>query len=68
MTATAMLYFFSPKYSSAQQVHRGDPRLTEEYIIYESPNGAGTMRALPCTPEEISEALPGVVVVHENRG
>lgn len=68
VTAAVMLDFLSPKYTSAQQVRSGDPRLTEEYVTYESPNGAGTMRGLLCIPEGASEPLPGVVVVHENRG
>ncbi len=68
MTATAMLDFLSPKYSTAQQVRRGDPRLTEEYVTYPSPEGAGTIRALLCIPQDITTTLPGVVVVHENRG
>ena len=68
MTATAMLDFLSPKYSTAQQVRHGDPRLTEEYVTYTSPEGAGTMRALLCIPEGVTTTLPGVVVVHENRG
>ncbi|MCY3595787.1 MAG: dienelactone hydrolase family protein [Bacteroidetes bacterium] len=68
MTAAAMLDFLSPKYSTAQQVRRGDPRLTEEYVTYPSPEGAGTMRALLCIPEGITTTLPGIVVVHENRG
>ncbi len=68
MTAAAMLDFLSPKYSTAQQVRSGDPRLTEEYVIYPSPEGARTMRALLCIPEGLTTNLPGVVVVHENRG
>ncbi|MCY4158693.1 MAG: dienelactone hydrolase family protein [Bacteroidetes bacterium] len=68
MTASAMLDFLSPKYTSAQQIRRGDSRLSEEYITYDSPDGAGTMRALLCIPKDVSGALPGVVVVHENRG
>ncbi|MCY3487575.1 MAG: dienelactone hydrolase family protein [Bacteroidetes bacterium] len=68
MTAAAMLDFLSPKYSTAQQVRRGDPRLTEEYVTYPSTEGAGTMRALLCIPEGITTTLPGIVVVHENRG
>jgi len=68
MTAAAMLDFLSPRYSSAQQIRSGDPRISEEYVTYESPEGAGVMRALLCLPEGASETLPGVVVVHENRG
>ncbi len=68
MTAAVMLDFLSPKYSSAQQIRSGDPRLSEEYVTYESPNGGGAIRALLCQPKDKSYPLPGVVVVHENRG
>ena len=68
MTASVMLDFLSPKYTTAQQIRRGDPRILEEYVTYESPKGAGTMRALLCIPEDGSDLLPGVIVVHENRG
>lgn len=68
MTAASMLDFLSPNYSSAQQVRRGDPRITEEYVTYQSPKGGGDIRGLLCIPEESSSPLPGVLVVHENRG
>ena len=68
ITVAALLEYLSPKYAAAQQVRRGDPRLTEEYVTYSSANGGGTIRGLLCAPEGAVEALPGVVVVHENRG
>ena len=68
MTASAMLDFLSPNYSTAQQIQHGDPRISEEYITYESPKGASEMRALLCLPDDATDPLPGVVVVHENRG
>ena len=68
MTAAGILAYLSPKYSSAQQIRAGDPRVDEEYINYESPDGGGTIRGLLCTPADMTGTRPGVVVVHENRG
>ncbi len=68
ITVAGILEYLAPKYASSQQIQAGDPRLGEEYVEYESPEGAGTMRGLLCTPEEQQEELPGVVIVHENRG
>ncbi len=68
ITVAGILEYLAPKYASSQQVQAGDPRLGEEYVEYESPEGAGTMRGLLCTPEEQQGQLPGVVIVHENRG
>ena len=68
MTAAAILDFLSPKYASAQQVFSDDSRLDSEYVEYDSPKGAGKMRGLLSRPTGNDEKLPGVVVVHENRG
>jgi carboxymethylenebutenolidase len=37
-------------------------------IEYPSPDGSGTMRGLLARPADAKEKLPGVVVIHENRG
>lgn len=68
ITVAGILEYLAPKYASAQQVLPGDPRLGEEYVEFESPEGGGTIRGLLCTPDEQQEKLPGVVIVHENRG
>ena len=39
-----------------------------EHISYESPNGGGSIRGLLARPAEADGKLPGIVVVHENRG
>ncbi|MCL4148370.1 UNVERIFIED_CONTAM: hypothetical protein GTU68_006325 [Idotea baltica] len=57
-----------PKYVEAQKVQFDDPRLTSEYVEYDSPNGAGKMRGLLTRPIKSSKKLPGIIVVHENRG
>lgn len=68
LTAAAILNYLSPQYAAAQQIEAGDARLDSEYVEYDSPKGAGTMRGLLSQPAGNTEKLPGVVVVHENRG
>lgn len=68
MTAAAILDALSPKYAAAQQVAPDDPRLNTEYLEYSSPQGGGTIRGYLARPADSSGDLPGVVVIHENRG
>ena len=68
MTAAGILNALSPKYAEAQQVAADDSRLRAEYIEYASPQGAGTMRGLLARPADAEGPLPGIVVIHENRG
>lgn len=68
LTVAAILEYLSPDYAAAQQIRAGDARLDEAYVEYESPQGGGTIRGLLATPAGNEARLPGVVVVHENRG
>jgi carboxymethylenebutenolidase len=68
VTAAALLESLSPNYAWAQQVAPDDPRIKAEYIEYDSPQGYGKVKALMARPAEASGKLPGVVVIHENRG
>jgi len=68
VTATAIYDYLSPKYAEARQIKADDPRVHSEYIIYQSPKGGGQIRGLLCRPAGNEDKLPGVVVVHENRG
>ena len=45
-----------------------DDRLETEFVEYESPQGYGKVKALMARPAGSSGKLPGVVVIHENRG
>jgi carboxymethylenebutenolidase len=67
-TAAAMLKSLTPNYAWAQQVAKDDPRLKTEYLTYSSPQGSGTMRGYFARPVNASGKLPGIVVIHENRG
>ena len=67
-TAAAMLESLRPNYAFAQQVAKDDPRIKTEYLTYPSPQGSGTMRGYFAQPANPAGKLPGVVVIHENRG
>jgi carboxymethylenebutenolidase len=67
-TAAAMLEALRPNYAFAQQVAKNDPRITTEYVTYPSPQGTGTMKGYLAKPAHATGKLPGVVVIHENRG
>ncbi len=68
ITVASLAAFLLPKYAKAQQVKNDDPRIKTEYITYDSPKGAGTMRGLFCRPAADTAKLPGIIVIHENRG
>src|SRR5256886_256660 len=67
-TAAAMLESLRPNYAWAEQIAKTDPRLKTEYLTYHSPQGSGSMRGYFARPASASGKLPGVVVIHENRG
>jgi carboxymethylenebutenolidase len=67
-TAAAMLESLRPNYALAQQVPKDDARIKPEYLTYPSPLGSGTMRGYFARPANASGKLPGIVVIHENRG
>jgi carboxymethylenebutenolidase len=68
MTAAALLDMLNPRFAQAQQVPKDDKRLTTESVEYPSPQGSGKMRGYLARPARGPKKLPGVLVVHENRG
>ena len=68
LTAAAILESLGPNYAWAQQVPKDDKRIRTAYVNYPSPEGYGTVRAYLVRPTDVRGKLPGVVVVHENRG
>jgi carboxymethylenebutenolidase len=68
ITLMSLLSFIMPDYKNKLQVSQDDPRLKAEYITFSSPKGGGEIRALLARPADAGEKLPGIVVVHENRG
>jgi carboxymethylenebutenolidase len=67
-TAVAMLDALKPNYAWAQQVPKNDPRIKVDYETYDSPQGSGKMRGYLARPANATGKLPGIVVIHENRG
>ncbi len=67
-TAAAMLESLRPNFAWAQQVAKDDARIRTEYLTYPSPEGSGTMRGYFVRPVKAVGKLPGVLVIHENRG
>jgi len=67
-TAAAMLESLRPNYAWAQQIPKDDKRIKTEYVTYPSPQGTGTMKGYLARPANATGKLPGVVVIHENRG
>ena len=67
-TAAAMLESLKPNFAWAQQVPKDDSRIKADYQTYPSPQGSGTLRGYLARPAKASGKLPGVVVIHENRG
>lgn len=68
LTVSALTSFLMPKYALAQQVKPDDTRIKTEYSEYNSPKGGGKIRGLLARPADNKKKLPGVIVVHENRG
>jgi carboxymethylenebutenolidase len=68
VTAAGLLAALSPDYALAQQVAPDDKSIIADYKKYESPDGAGVMRGYFARPAAQGHRLPGIVVVHENRG
>ena len=68
LTATAIFESLRPNYAWAQQVPKDDKRLKTEYATVPSPQGNGSIRGYLARPADNAGKLPGVLVVHENRG
>ena len=68
MTAAAMLESLRPNFAWAQQVAKDDARIRVEYLDYPSPQGSDKMRGYIARPAKAAGKLPGVLVIHENRG
>ena len=69
LTAAALLDSLTPNYAFAQQVAADDERIVTECVRYPSPQGHEKTRADLVRPTAEGESkLPGVLVIHENRG
>jgi len=68
LTVASLSSFIMPNYKDTLQVRSDDPRLESDFIKYNSTKGGGEIRGLLSIPEDADKKLPGIVVVHENRG
>ncbi len=68
ITIPSLLSFVMPDYVNTLLVKPDDPRLFSDYITYTSPKGGGDINGLLSYPTDNSGKMPGIVVVHENRG
>ena len=69
VTAAMLLDELSPKFSAAQQVAPDDKRLSIQTLDIASPKGSGTIKGYLARPANASDRkLPGILVIHENRG
>jgi carboxymethylenebutenolidase len=74
LTATALVEALMPNYALGQQVRKDDERIKASYETVPSPDGNGYVRGYFVRPfsadsrSETGAKLPGVLVIHENRG
>jgi carboxymethylenebutenolidase len=68
LTAMAIWESLRPNYAWAQQVAKDDSRIRTERVTVPSPQGNGSIKGYLVRPANASGKLPGVLVVHENRG
>ena len=68
LTVSSLMSFMMPNYRDTLQVEPDDPRLNSSYIMYHSSEGGGEIKGLLSIPEDAEKPLPGIIVVHENRG
>ena len=68
LTVPAILNYLMPNYEDKVQIKTDDERLKTEIIEYQSPKGGGTIKGQLAMPVSNTEKLPGIIVVHENRG
>ena len=66
--AAALLESLTPDFVAGQVVAEDDPRLATSFVEYDSPQGGGCMRGYLARPTSAAARLPGVLVIHENRG
>jgi carboxymethylenebutenolidase len=68
VSASMLLDALNPRFAEAQQIAKDDKRISTKYVEYASPNGSIKMRGYLAVPANASGKLPGVLVIHENRG
>jgi carboxymethylenebutenolidase len=74
LTAAALMEALMPNYALGQQVSRTDDRIKASYETVPSPQGNGSIKGYFVRPVSADtrsatpSKLPGIIVIHENRG
>ncbi len=74
LTAGVLADALMPNYALGQQIRKDDERIKASYVTVPSPDGNGSIRGYFVRPNSADTRdanpakLPGVIVVHENRG
>ena len=69
VTAMALFESLRPNYAWAQQVPKDDKRIKTEVVSVPSPKGNSTIKGYLVHPvQKEKHKIPGVLVIHENRG
>jgi len=74
LSANAIARALMPDYAMGQQIDRDDERIVADYVTVPSPQGHGYIKGYLVRPysadsrNETPTPLPGIIVVHENRG
>lgn len=68
LTVSSLVSFMSPNYKDTMTIAPDNPKLKSDYINYDSPKGGGSIRGLLSKPVDADKKLPGIIVIHENRG
>jgi carboxymethylenebutenolidase len=74
LTVGSIVDALMPDYAAAQQVSKTDDRIKASYVTVPSPQGNGSIKGYLVRPfsadtrDTTAAKLPGILVVHENRG
>jgi carboxymethylenebutenolidase len=68
VTAAVLLEQLSPRFAEAQVVSPADERVKAERVTFASPGGYDKAQGYLVRPAKAKGKLPGVLVIHENRG
>jgi len=64
--AAALLPLLEPDWAHGQQIEPDDPRLATDMVTYDGADGP--VEGYLARPATMREPLPGILVIHENRG
>ncbi|OYU69958.1 MAG: carboxymethylenebutenolidase [Alphaproteobacteria bacterium PA2] len=74
LTTATIINALMPDYALGQQIAKDDERIRASYVTIPSPDGNGSIRGYLVRPNSADTRsatparLPGVIVIHENRG